>query len=169
MAKEMISLTVVDFQSRWETSIKSSYLEHKLLMSFPWWAPLNWTFPDKIFETPSWEQEWTPVPDELLPIYLRSPQQEGHISRYFTATINTEIQLIDDSSFFEYIPNHQICFKMNETLRNLLRDNFSFQQSILQSKINKISSSSLPKCGSTDQKAPFRRPKNWKKEASTWL
>ena len=105
---------------------KSSFLEHKLLMSFPWWAPLNWIFPDKIFETPSWEQKWTPVTDELLSAHLRSPQQEGHISRYFTATINAEIQLIDESSFFEYIPNHQICFKMNETLRNLLYDNFSF-------------------------------------------
>ena len=105
---------------------KSSFLEHTLLMSFPWWATLNWTFPDKIFETPSWEQKWTPLINELLSTNLRSPQQEGHISWYFMATINAEMQLIDESSFFEYIPNHQICFKMNETVRNLPPDNFSF-------------------------------------------
>ena len=39
MAKEMISLTNVDFQISMRNINKSSFLEHKLLMSFPWWAP----------------------------------------------------------------------------------------------------------------------------------
>ncbi len=123
--KWFLSLSLIS-KSRWETSISLHFWSTN-----SWWAsldgpPLIGKFPDKIFEIPSWEQKWTPVTDELLSMHLQSPQQEGHLSQYPTATINAEIQLIDESSFFEYILNHQICFKMNETLRNLLPDNFSF-------------------------------------------